>query len=148
VLSRSGSRTACAKHSLSSSLATKHNLSSATQYLGPRRSDDPLAGHSVRRSVQREANERVLAHRLQEVSEQIPRLVAAIRSRNECIATLQTELENVRHALDVAQSRIWQPQPAWEATFSTPAREAAQRDEPRSSVPRVCHVRIHVAGKA
>jgi uncharacterized coiled-coil protein SlyX len=75
----------------------------------PPRSRDPLEGRAVRRAVQWEARAKELERRLAEVSVRVPTLVSAVRSREETIKSLSAELETLRHALAVAQSRIWQP---------------------------------------
>ena len=88
--------------------AMRMHLAARDRVTAPRRKD-LLGGPTTRDVVRQQRDERALAHRLEEVSAQIPRLVAVIRSRNECISTLQAELTTTRHALEVANSRIWQP---------------------------------------
>lgn len=108
---------------------------------------DPLLATTQRENVQRQSNELFMAHKLEEMSAQILRLDATIRSRNECIATLTRELDTTRHALQVANSRVWQPGENWQpgkyaGTSSGVVNGVGGSDE--AEPVRVCRVSISV----
>lgn len=75
----------------------------------PPRSEDPLEGRAVARGVQWEARCRVVERKLQETLLRIPPLEEAVLKQEETIAVLKNQLAITTHALNVANSRIWQP---------------------------------------
>lgn len=110
---------------------------------------DPLLATTQRENVQRQSTELFMAHKIEEMSAQIVRLDATIRSRNECIATLTRELATTRHALQVANSRVWQPGENWQpgkyagtTTSSGVVKGVGGSDEAQPV--RVCRVNISV----
>ena len=106
---------------------------------------DPLLATTQRENVQRQSTELFMAHKIEEMSAQIVRLDATIRSRNECIATLTRELATTRHALQVANSRVWQPGENWQPgkyAGTTTSSGVGVSDEAQPV--RVCRVNISV----
>lgn len=63
----------------------------------------------MRRGVALENRCRLLEAKLSEATVMVPQLVASLTARDDVIARLQREVRELRHALDVAQGRIWQP---------------------------------------
>ena len=77
----------------------------------PPRKGDPLEERAMRRAIQHEAASRSFERRLQEAETQLALVTGSLHKRDEVIATLKKELTTVRYALDVAQARVWRPEP-------------------------------------
>ena len=96
-----------AAHRSAPSLPRSHFIGIHLQQ--PPRDHDPLEGRAVARGVQWEARCRVVERRLEETLVRIPPLEKAVIKQEEMIAELKNQLAITTHALNVANSRIWQP---------------------------------------
>ena len=79
-----------------------------TKLQGPR-DKTPTESRAVERALAWESRCRVVERRLEETLLRIPPLQQTVLKQESTISVLKERLEEVTHALDVAQSRIWQP---------------------------------------
>lgn len=90
----------------------------------PPKATDPLEERAMRRAVQQEARSRRSERRLAEVEAELAKHTGLLIKRDLAIQALKAELVTMRHALDVAQSRVWKidPTPPTYVTYGQEAR--------------------------
>ena len=91
-------------------------------HIAPRRQGTEW--RAIQRGVELEAKIELLERKLAEREATPAALYAAVKKRDETIAVLQHEVLELRHALQVAQSRIWQPQTQEQRQPLAPAADA------------------------
>ena len=93
-----------------------HIVLPRSHYIGhhlqiPPKMENPLELRAMRRAVQMEARARKSSRRLEEVEAELAKSNEALIARDHTIAQLKEQLAQAQYALEIANSRIWEPGP-------------------------------------